>query len=280
MRLDLGGQARARATPAHVVEACQKWGLTLLELESLVLPHWNLNCSFQSREIFFDFLNLRPAATPSMVGRTSSKSSIRESGVGPRALQSVQEAATDDENEESNDDEEDDNNNNNINNTNININNNNNNSNNSNNNDEEEDENDDEEDDDDDLPMMVPRGGRYRPRRPAANRLLGTLMGLEFQVDTTGLIYSSARWVQLLDGTILARLMTDARPTEIGGVDEAWCQDALQSIRSTVWCPELHWLFPRRAQQRLRFLAWLGKQLNLEPWWTLYVLPYLSGEFV
>lgn len=113
---------------------------------------------------------------------------------------------------------------------------------------------------------------------PSAPLLLGTLYNIEFE-GPDGLICSSARWVQLLGGVVLARLMTDARPTEVGsGVDPQWAQHVLSCLRQVAWSPDVHWIFPWRSRNRLLFLSWVGKSLGLNPAWTAGVLPFLSMD--
>lgn len=113
---------------------------------------------------------------------------------------------------------------------------------------------------------------------PPAEQLLGTMCGLIFD-GPGGLVCCSARWVELLDGVLLARLMTDAWPTEVvNEMDPAWSQEVLAGIRRAVWAPEHHGVFPQSCRDRLRFLSWVGRVLGLSPTWDVVVLPFLSMD--
>lgn len=96
------------------------------------------------------------------------------------------------------------------------------------------------------------------------------------------LLYHSARWAELLSGVVLARLMTDETPTEmLSGfnherVDPALTKAVFASIREVEWEPQLHWMFPVRVKDRMRYLSWVGGQLGLNPIWTMKVLPFLG----
>lgn len=120
---------------------------------------------------------------------------------------------------------------------------------------------------------------RKRPRTAAAraaaraaaggsDTCLGRVYGVHFP-GPGGLTYYSARWVELLDGTTLARLMTDAHPTEVvSGIDSHFAQVALESLRRVSWAPAHHWVFPRPCRDRMVFLSWVGRELGLNPTWT------------
>lgn len=89
----------------------------------------------------------------------------------------------------------------------------------------------------------------------------------------------SARWVELLDGTVLARLMTDGRPTCV----MPWAHPrsinaVLAGTRKVAWSPERSWMYPQWHKDRMVFLSWVGKVLKLNPAWTAGVLPFLPIE--
>lgn len=201
-------------SPEKLAQACQRWRLTMQDLESLVLPSWNFNCAFPDRRTFFEHVE---------VGREGGgdQPSIRRSGDASSSSSPASPGPADE---------------------------------------------------DDALDFASPEvASSALPR-------LGTMIGVEF-VSDDGLTCYSARWAELLEGTVLARLMTDARPTEVGGgTDPSWSQDVLSCLRCIVWRPELHWIFPRRCRDRLVFLIWVGRAMRLEPAWTMRVLPFLSAE--
>lgn len=105
--------------------------------------------------------------------------------------------------------------------------------------------------------------------------LLGEVCGISF-VGPDGLRYHSARWAALLDGTIMSRLMTDSYPTIAPGQDSSFAEGVLRGIRRVSWGPAHDWLFPLACQRRMLFLAWIGGILGLQPVWTRTVLPLVG----
>jgi len=109
---------------------------------------------------------------------------------------------------------------------------------------------------------------------------IGELTGLRVQGASVfgGCVIRAARWVELLDGTVLTVLMTDSYPTFC----RAWAgldivNRALQSVREVPWSPELHWAFPEAHKRRLFLLACAGWRLGLNPAWSRGVLPFLAA---
>jgi hypothetical protein len=81
----------------------------------------------------------------------------------------------------------------------------------------------------------------------------------------------------LLDGTVLARLLTDGYPA----VSRNWASlptmsTALSSLGKVPWSPRLHWAFPEEYRKRIHFLLCLGHRLNLGSTWSAGVLPFLA----
>merc|ERR1712110_196709 len=78
-------------------------------------------------------------------------------------------------------------------------------------------------------------------------------------------MHESVQWVELLDGTVRARMMTDPNPTEVMSRDRrAFSENVLPILRRVPWAPEHHWLFPWTSQRRLVFVAWVGRVLGLD----------------
>jgi len=94
-------------------------------------------------------------------------------------------------------------------------------------------------------------------------------------------VFSSARWYELLDGSILAQLMPDRFPILVpSAINPLFWQPAIVSLREIPWAPEHHWVFPQECQDRLVFLSWIGRVLGLHPTWVVKVLPLLAGDRV
>merc|ERR1712039_1092536 len=91
-----------------------------------------------------------------------------------------------------------------------------------------------------------------------------------------GELCRSVRWVELLDGTVRARLMTDTYPTEIPSADPDFSAAVLSGLRRVPWRPEHNWIFPKKCRRRMVFLSWVGRSLGLNPTWTLGVLPFIA----
>lgn len=86
----------------------------------------------------------------------------------------------------------------------------------------------------------------------------------------------SARWAALLDGTIVARLMTDSHPTLALDDDSDLAEEMLQGIRQIPWAPSDDWLFPWHCRRRMVFLVWIGRALGLQQVWAHVVLPLVG----
>lgn len=124
---------------------------------------------------------------------------------------------------------------------------------------------------------------RFLGRKPEAGRL-GEVRGLS--VRGLNLLYDmsdycvirTVRWVELFDGTVLARLLTDGYPA----ITRNWASvptisTALRSLRKVPWSPRLHWAFPEEYRKRIHFLMCLGHRLNLGGPWREVVLPFLAS---
>jgi hypothetical protein len=103
----------------------------------------------------------------------------------------------------------------------------------------------------------------------------------DISLPVPGCVYNiqSAQWLERMDGTVHARLMTDATP----GYLHAWADTdvingVLKGLRRTVWSPSYCWVFPRWQRDRMAFLHWVGDQLRLNPLWSAAVLPFLGVE--
>lgn len=89
----------------------------------------------------------------------------------------------------------------------------------------------------------------------------------------------SARSVELLNGIVLARLMTDGRPSCVMQWADPWSINRiLSSLRLVIWNSKRHWMFPPWHQKKLLFVAWIGKELGLNPIWADCILPFLPIE--
>lgn len=115
-------------------------------------------------------------------------------------------------------------------------------------------------------------------RRDFLGEIQGLKISLQDSPDARCHI-QSARWVELLDGNVLARLMTDGRPTCV----MPWAHPSsinavLSGIRRVAWEPDRCWMFPWWHVDRMAFLSWVGKELKLNPAWTAGVLPFLAIE--
>jgi len=106
-----------------------------------------------------------------------------------------------------------------------------------------------------------------------------TLIGEVCDVSFMGparLRYHSTRWAALLDGTIVAKLMTDSHPTMALDEDSAFAEELLRGIRQVPWVPSDNWLFPWHCRRRMVFLAWIGRALGLQQVWAHIVLPLVG----
>mmetsp|Transcript_100229 Transcript_100229/g.198784 ORF Transcript_100229/g.198784 Transcript_100229/m.198784 type:complete len:405 (+) Transcript_100229:87-1301(+) len=123
---------------------------------------------------------------------------------------------------------------------------------------------------------------RFLGRKTEAGRL-GEVRNLSMRgqdrlFDASKCVVRTVRWVELLDGTVLARLLTDGYPA----VTRNWASfptmsAALRSIRKVPWTPRLHWAFPEEYRKRVQFLLCLGHRLNLGSPWREVVLPFLAS---
>jgi len=82
----------------------------------------------------------------------------------------------------------------------------------------------------------------------------------------------SATWIQLMDGTVKCRLMTDSMPTDGPWLD--WLV-LLRTLQQMPFQPALHRLCPERSLQRFRLLSRVGSSLALQPVWDSHVLGFL-----
>jgi len=123
---------------------------------------------------------------------------------------------------------------------------------------------------------------RFLGRKPEAGRLGEvrdlSMRGRDMLFDMSNCVIRTVRWVELLDGTVLARLLTDGYPA----VARNWASFlmmsmALRSIRKVPWSPRLHWAFPEEYRKRIYFLLCLGHRLNLGGPWREVVLPFLAS---
>lgn len=89
---------------------------------------------------------------------------------------------------------------------------------------------------------------------------------------------SSFAYVRMLDGTVQVSCFRDPVPATSARTKAM--EEVLAAMRQIPWGPERHAIFPWWFQQRIRFLAWVGEQLGLQPVWCSYVLPFLSVEAV
>mmetsp|Transcript_62648 Transcript_62648/g.144252 ORF Transcript_62648/g.144252 Transcript_62648/m.144252 type:complete len:358 (+) Transcript_62648:194-1267(+) len=88
--------------------------------------------------------------------------------------------------------------------------------------------------------------------------------------------FRSATWVQLLDGTVQAMLTTDENPTVRCLHEALVCKCFVDGLRYIAWSPERHrYLSPDRRHQ-FYFLAWIGKQVKFNEIWIREVLCFLS----
>jgi hypothetical protein len=118
-------------------------------------------------------------------------------------------------------------------------------------------------------------------RAPEAGRL-GEVRGLSVQgqdllYDMASCVIRTVRWVELLDGTVVARLLMDGYPT----VSRNWASlptmsTALRSLCQVPWSARLHWAFPEEYRKRIHFLLCLGHRLKLGSSWSAVVLPFLA----
>jgi len=229
---------RAQLVPSAVsydavLRACQYFRVTLLEIESMVLPPWSFNCAFPDRVAFFDYVGpipLRSTRQPSLwtdpfVGAAGPLSDATSAATQLVAAASSSSSSSCSSLEAS--------------------------------------------------PRTSTRTA-IAAKHHASGLYIGRISGVEFP-GPCGLTYCSARWAELLDGTILARLMTDGCPTEVmSGIDPGFAQVVLAALRCVPWAPAHHWIYPRRCRERLVFLSWVGRCLGLQPTWTLGVLPFLA----
>jgi len=115
--------------------------------------------------------------------------------------------------------------------------------------------------------------------RLSRQQFLGEIQGLKISLPDVRFHIQSARWVELLDGTVLARLMTDGRPTCVMPWAHPCSINAvLAGIREVPWDPDRFWMFPRWHKDRLVFLAWVGSMLRLNPIWIINMFPFLPME--
>jgi len=126
---------------------------------------------------------------------------------------------------------------------------------------------------------------RILGRKPEAGKL-GEVSGLSMQgqdllFEDTDCVIRTVRWVELLDGTVLARLLLDGYPavTRNYWANFPTMSTALRSLCKVPWSPRLHWAFPEEYRKRIHFLLCLGHRLNLgnSGVWCGVVLPFLAS---
>jgi len=106
-----------------------------------------------------------------------------------------------------------------------------------------------------------------------------SMRGQDLLFDLSNCVIRTVRWVEMLDGTVLARLLVDGYPT----VTQNWANfrtmnTALDSLRKVPWSPRLHWAFPEEYRKRIHFLLCLGHRLKLGSPWSELVLPFLASD--
>jgi len=126
---------------------------------------------------------------------------------------------------------------------------------------------------------------QFLNRKPEAGRL-GEVSGLNMRgldldplFDMSDCVIRTVRWVELLDGTVLARLLLHNHPTV---TKQNWLNiptrsTALRSLSKLPWSPRLHWAFPKEYRKRIHFLLCLGYRLNLGSPWREVVLPFFAS---
>jgi len=123
---------------------------------------------------------------------------------------------------------------------------------------------------------------RFLGRNPEAGTLgevcdLG-MRGQDQLHDMSDCVVRTVRWVELLDGTVLARLHMDSYPA----VTRNWANfptmsTVLGSLCKVPWSPRLHWAFPEDYRKRIHFLLCVGHRLNLGSPWSQVVLPFFAS---
>eukprot|EP00931_Biecheleriopsis_adriatica_P073756 TRINITY_DN47984_c0_g1_i1.p1 TRINITY_DN47984_c0_g1~~TRINITY_DN47984_c0_g1_i1.p1 ORF type:complete len:276 (-),score=43.76 TRINITY_DN47984_c0_g1_i1:118-945(-) len=107
--------------------------------------------------------------------------------------------------------------------------------------------------------------------------------GALFQ-EPDGLKFYSARWVELLDGTVCVRWMN--APLQCLCLDyrmphERFIANSvlMAALRRVPFSPEHAWIFPHWHRDRFAFLTWVGKELGFrDELWIAGVLPFLAVE--
>mmetsp|Transcript_87979 Transcript_87979/g.273444 ORF Transcript_87979/g.273444 Transcript_87979/m.273444 type:complete len:315 (+) Transcript_87979:76-1020(+) len=233
-------------SPQLLLEACRRWRLTLQDLETLVLPPWMFSSSFPDRDTFFDYID---PWLDFVVGETtrcwdvSSKAWRVATVIGRRPVwrrggphNELLEYA--------------------------------------------------EYDLDLELAVDSARIKRvWPPASPrlvdtcheslAAGKLLGECLHLRCR-GPQGERCRSARWVELLDGRVIARLMSDSIPTMAFDYRTDFIGAVLAGLRMVPWAPALHWAHTPRTKGRQLFLSWVGRVLRLNPAWTELLLLFVG----
>jgi hypothetical protein len=226
----------SHVTPASLLTACRRWQLSLQELEGIALPSWGFEYNFRDWETFHTFLY--PMLQDFMDGDLVSYWS-KTHGAWLEAIVVARHVTTSGSVFS--------------------------------------------------YDLDVKQGalpGRIRRRLQHSRRppkfpvddsptLLGEACCINF-MGPDGLGYHSARWAALLDGTIVARLMTDRHPTMAPGPDSTFAEGLLRGIRRVPWSPSDDWLFPWHCRRRMVFLAWVGHALGLQQVWARIVLPLVG----
>lgn len=96
--------------------------------------------------------------------------------------------------------------------------------------------------------------------------------------------FQSCRWMELLNGSVLARLLS----ADLAGLclDRKMVPERLRitqvllaSLRRVHWAPEHAWIFPEWHQKRMAFISWIGKELGFGVFlWADKVVSFLPIE--
>jgi hypothetical protein len=117
--------------------------------------------------------------------------------------------------------------------------------------------------------------------------VMGMATGFDLRFCKKSVSYRCVKWVERLNGTVIALLLTkggsrlnDMRLSESWVMDEWFCEGVMLALRTIPWAPEYAWLFPQWYRDRMAFLHWVGKVLQLNPAWQHVVLSFLPVESI
>mmetsp|Transcript_103351 Transcript_103351/g.322066 ORF Transcript_103351/g.322066 Transcript_103351/m.322066 type:complete len:353 (+) Transcript_103351:95-1153(+) len=241
--------ASGAMSPKVLLEACSRWRLTLVDLEYVAMSCWTFTHYFPDRATFFDYIDPSPEfavgeqvrfwRTKKEIWQTAEVLRKRSVWRRDRLFKQLQMYVEYDLDAEEGVE-----------------------------------------------PARIKRAWPRPSSRPvtsrhglrSTNRFLDEICQIDF-VGPQGFMCHSARWVELLDGRVLARMMSDPSPTHFGNFDQpAFGAAVLAGLRMVQWTLETHWVFPSRCQARLYFIAWVGKLLGLNGVWTNLVIPFLGCD--